>query len=200
MRGLAPAILVHAALVVLVFLGAGSAARVIEAARPIDVRLIEDVVRKERPPAPLPSPRQIVRQPQKPQPVMTSNAPARNENAFVVPEQPPAAPASPAPAAPPAPAVEAFSDARFDADYLSNPKPPYPAASRRLGESGTVHLRVQVDADGHALKVELKKSCGFPRLDQSAQETVAGWRFVPARRGQAAVTSWVVVPIVFSLS
>lgn len=200
MRGLAPAILVHAVLVALVFVGVGSAAKIIEVPRPIDVRMIEEVVRKEPPPPPPRQLRQATPQLQKPQPVMTSDAHARTESAFVVPEQPPAPPANPAPVAPPAPAVEPFSEARFDADYLSNPKPPYPTASRRLGESGTVYLRVQVDADGHALKVELKKSCGFPRLDQSAQETVAAWRFVPARRGQAAVTSWVVVPIVFSLS
>ncbi len=91
-------------------------------------------------------------------------------------------------------------EARFDADYLANPKPPYPLASRRLGEEGIVHLHVRVGPGGQPLKVELKRSSGFPRLDQSALDTVMRWRFVPARRGTTPVTSWVVVPIVFSLS
>lgn len=97
-------------------------------------------------------------------------------------------------------ATEPLIEARFDADYLSNPSPAYPVASRRLGEAGVVHVRVQVGVEGQALKVELKSGSGFPRLDQSALDTVARWRFVAARRGAQAVTSWVVVPIVFSLN
>lgn len=69
-----------------------------------------------------------------------------------------------------------------------------------MGESGTVHLRVQVSAQGEALQVEIKHSSGFARLDNCAQETVSRWRFVPARKGGSPVDSWVVVPIVFSLT
>ena len=89
--------------------------------------------------------------------------------------------------------------ARFDADYLHNPKPLYPAASRRLGEQGKVVLRVHVGADGAAEKIELKTSSGFARLDISAQDAVSRWRFVPARRGDQAVAAWVLVPIAFNL-
>jgi protein TonB len=125
--------------------------------------------------------------------------------AFTVPPQPAAPPqpqitapdivAAPTPA--PAPALIA---ARFDADYLDNPKPRYPHASRRLGEEGKVVLRVFVSADGDAKRVEVKHSSGFQRLDQAAEQAVARWRFVPARRGEQAMTAWVVVPIVFSLN
>lgn len=90
--------------------------------------------------------------------------------------------------------------ARFDADYLQNPKPAYPHISKRLGEEGKVLLRVFVTANGLAEKIELRASSGFHRLDQAAQEAVARWRFVPAKRGEQAVTAWVVVPIVFSLN
>ena len=89
--------------------------------------------------------------------------------------------------------------ARFDADYLSNPKPVYPVGSRRLGEEGTVLLRVKVSPGGTPINVEIKRSCGFPRLDEAARLAVEQWRFVPARRGDEAVESWVSVPIVFSL-
>ncbi len=91
-------------------------------------------------------------------------------------------------------------EARLDANYLSNPAPVYPRVSRRLGEFGVVRLLVQVGSDGQALQVELKHSSGYPRLDQSALDTVPRWRFVPARQGSLAVVSWVVVPIVFSLN
>ena len=90
--------------------------------------------------------------------------------------------------------------ARFDADYLQNPKPTYPHISKRLGEEGKVLLRVFVTANGLPEKIELRASSGFPRLDHAAQEAVSRWRFVPAKRGEQAVTAWVVVPIVFSLN
>ncbi|MBX3676249.1 MAG: energy transducer TonB [Rhodocyclaceae bacterium] len=116
---------------------------------------------------------------------------------------PPVAPveAKPAPAA--APAVEAAPlpvvAPRFDADYLDNPKPAYPVSSRRRGEEGRVMLRVFVDAQGRAAKVEVQESSGHSRLDESAVTAVARWRFVPARRGSEPLAAWVRVPIVFSL-
>lgn len=91
------------------------------------------------------------------------------------------------------------SSARFDADYLRNPPPPYPPMSRRMGETGKVLLRVLVNADGTAANVELKTSSGSSRLDDSALRTVRRWRFVPAKRGDTPVQSWVVVPIIFKL-
>ena len=89
--------------------------------------------------------------------------------------------------------------ARFDADYLRNPAPPYPPQSRRIGEEGKVVLRVRVSADGNAQEVEVKTSSGSNRLDESARKTVRQWKFVPAKRGGVAVESWVQVPIVFKL-
>lgn len=88
---------------------------------------------------------------------------------------------------------------RFDADYLDNPKPAYPPLSRRLGEEGKVILRVFVETNGQAAKVEMQASSGFPRLDEAAGAAVARWRFVPARRGDEPVAAWVRVPIVFAL-
>jgi protein TonB len=91
------------------------------------------------------------------------------------------------------------SGARFDADYLRNPAPPYPPQSRRFGEEGTTMLRVFVAADGSVRQVEVKTTSGSSRLDDSALRTVRGWKFVPAKRGSVAVDSWVLVPIVFKL-
>lgn len=106
----------------------------------------------------------------------------------------PAAVATPAPAAP-APIVAA----RYNAAYLNNPSPKYPPMSRRLGEEGKVLLRVRVTADGVAAAVDLEKSSNFERLDEAARQTVARWRFVPAKRGEEAIEASVIVPIIFRL-
>lgn len=98
-----------------------------------------------------------------------------------------------------APAAEPLTQARFDADYLRNPAPAYPAPSRRLGEEGKVVLRVLVSPQGMAEAVELNSASGSQRLDDAALNTVRNWRFTPARRGETPVQSWVLVPIIFKL-
>ncbi len=87
----------------------------------------------------------------------------------------------------------------FNAGYLHNPPPKYPAMSRRLGEQGRTLLRVMVSADGAAVSVTLQTSSGSSRLDEAALDAVRRWRFVPAKRGDQAVSASVVVPIKFSL-
>lgn len=99
----------------------------------------------------------------------------------------------------PSPVVGQVTAARFDADYLKNPKPVYPNASRRLGEEGKVVLRVRVSADGWPLSVDIKQSSGFSRLDEAAKMAVGQWRFVPARQGSDAIESSVLVPLNFAL-
>jgi periplasmic protein TonB len=87
---------------------------------------------------------------------------------------------------------------RFDAAYLHN-QTPYPPLARRLRESGTVRLRVRVSAEGLAENIEILSSSGSPRLDDGAREAVRRWRFIPARQGDQAVASSVVVPIIYKL-
>lgn len=96
----------------------------------------------------------------------------------------------------PAPAVVPPS---FNADYLDNPAPAYPLASKRMGEEGRVLLRVQVEANGLPSKVEVRTSSGSERLDNAALEAVKRWKFVPAKQGEKAVPASVVVPITFNL-
>ncbi|GAB1368771.1 hypothetical protein MASR1M42_13210 [Azonexus hydrophilus] len=116
------------------------------------------------------------------------------------------APAEHAPVAPPVietppppPAPPAVTQARFDADYLRNPPPPYPPLARRMGEEGKVVLRVAVTPQGSASEVQIHTSSGSTRLDESAQKTVRNWKFIPAKQGDTAVSSWVLVPIIFKL-
>ena len=86
-----------------------------------------------------------------------------------------------------------------DADYLQNPKPPYPALSKRLGEQGKVIVRVLIGVDGTAQKTEIKQSSGFDRLDQAALATVMRWRYVPGKRAGVAEAMWFNVPMSFVL-
>jgi protein TonB len=97
-------------------------------------------------------------------------------------------------------AAEQRTEASFDAAYLNNPAPVYPLISRRQGEFGKVLLLVQVTPHGTAAQVEIKQSCGFPRLDEAALEAVRKWHFVPARLGDVAVAASVVVPLSFKLN
>jgi len=99
----------------------------------------------------------------------------------------------------PVAAAPAESAPVFDAAYLRNAPPNYPALSRRLGEHGRVQLRVFVSADGQPETVDIKTGSGSPRLDAAAQDAVRRWRFAPAKRGDTAIGAWVVVPIVFHL-
>lgn len=89
---------------------------------------------------------------------------------------------------------------QFKANYLHNPQPRYPRLSRRLGEQGKVHLKVQVNPQGQPVVVNIQQSSGFERLDRVAKETVQNWQFIPAKRGNQAIQSWVVVPIHFRLN
>jgi protein TonB len=101
-------------------------------------------------------------------------------------------------ATPPSPVVlDAEPDYR--ADYLNNPRPPYPMVARRMGYHGKVVLDVEVLAEGKAGDVKLHQSSGYDILDKAAMQTVKTWRFSPARRFGQAVTQRFLVPIKFSL-
>lgn len=184
---------------------------------PVPVRLDVHIIEMPPPSAPeapkpvteLPKPlppaaRPVARRPEavarRPEPVAPPPVSAATPSAVPAPEtfvapaqQPSVLPNAVAPAPVPVTA------ARFDADYLQNPAPAYPAMSRRLHEEGKVLLQVKVTATGMAEHVQIKQGSGYPRLDEAALNTVRQWRFIPARRGDEAVAASVVVPIVFRL-
>lgn len=102
-------------------------------------------------------------------------------------------------AASPAPVEAPATPPLFNAAYLRNPAPVYPAIARRSGDQGTVMLKVLVNPEGTPLRVELDRSSGSNVLDSAALDAVKGWRFVPARRGTQNIEGWVRVPVVFRL-
>lgn len=152
------------------------------------------------PPEPPPLSKPVERPaPPKPEPRPEPVAPVEQ-----VEPAPPAEPIEPvavasAPQLDSAPVEEALIEPSFQADYLHNPRPNYPLISRRMREQGEVSLRVLVSSQGEPVEIALYQSSGYERLDRAAQDVVAHWQFVPARRGSRAVEAWVIVPIVFSL-
>ena len=157
-----------------------------------------------RPATPLvpPSQPQLQTQPQ-PSPVVTQTAPS--QAAPIVPATASPAPASAAPAAAGQPrpnsstATAAVVPPSSDADYLNNPAPAYPRMSKRLGEQGTVTVRVLINTEGRAEQAEIRTSSGYSRLDEAALETVKRWRYVPGKRAGAPEAMWFNVPIRFVL-
>lgn len=160
------------------------------------------------PPIDAPPPETVKKPVTKPEPV-TQVAPTLLAVPDAVPTpnapsvQPIAQPAPYAPAVPVAavttPALAKITLPSSDADYLSNPKPTYPAMSKRLGEQGKVVVRVLIGADGLPQKSELRQSSGFDRLDDAALATVMKWRYVPGKRDGIAEAMWFNVPITFRL-
>lgn len=203
--GLAAVVLAHVGI-----LAALMSLRIVPVPQPLAILMVRVVA--EAPPAPPdvvpPKPRPLAPRiqprplPEPPARVLATEAPepvAQPEVARL-PEPRPMPPVQAAPSRTPAPeAAPVIAPPRFDADYLDNPGPIYPALSRRLHEEGEVVLRVRVEPNGRPSQIEVKSGSGFPRLDQSARDAVARWKFVPARQGDAAVGAWVLVPVVFSL-
>lgn len=126
-----------------------------------------------------------------------SPAPAAPAAAKAAPHAPP--PAQPAAASAPAVAPAPRALPPTAVRYVVAPAPVYPATSRRLGESGEVRVRVEIDTEGHAQQLRVQQSSGWPRLDEAALAAVRAARFAPYAEGGVPLAVWTVVPIVFEL-
>jgi len=177
--------------------------------QPLTVSLIVPEIEAPQPqpkPEPKPRPPRPLDKPLPPPPVLAAERPMPTPQPVVeapkptpetVPEVLPASVVADAPKSMPLPSLPIPPR---PADYLNNPRPPYPALSRRLGEEGTVRLNILVNPDGSVARLDLLKSSGHPRLDRSAIDTVqSSWKFEPARQGGNPVAAWVIVPIQFTL-
>ncbi len=99
------------------------------------------------------------------------------------------------PALPPAPRNLPASAVQ----YLEPPVPEYPRASRRLGESGRVTVRVLIDEAGVPRTVQLARSSGHSRLDEAALQAVQKARFKPYVDNGLPTAGWALIPLVFDL-
>ncbi|WP_295955308.1 energy transducer TonB [Rhodoferax sp.] len=206
---------------VLLFHGAGLWAlqsglvrQAVEIIVPIEMlaQMVEPPKPKPPPPAPpVPVKQQVVKTkaptpPPAPRPMAIADpTPTPNAPTGVTTPQPPAPPiAEPVAVAPAAPPVAPPAPPRVvlpssDADYLNNPKPSYPAMSKRLGEQGKVLVRVFIGIDGHPEKAELKRSSGYERLDKSALEYIMKCRFVAGKVNGVPQPMWYEAPVNYVL-
>jgi protein TonB len=174
--------------------------------------LIVDFIAPEAPPEPAPPP--PVRPPlpaprPAPAPVITAApTPTPAPASFVVPAPEPvpapapavvlAPPAPPAPVPPPAPPAPKLLPATA-VRYLEPPAIEVPMASRRLGESGTVLLRVVVDTAGLPRQVTLHKSSGHARLDEQAMGAMRQARFKPQTENGLPIEWIVIAPLQYEI-
>lgn len=80
-----------------------------------------------------------------------------------------------------------------------SPPPTYPPSALRKGETGTVMVRIQVDAQGNPGGVALIRRSGSRDLDRAAMEAVRKWKFQPAIDDGQPVAGAVDIPVEFNL-
>jgi len=74
------------------------------------------------------------------------------------------------------------------------PHPPYPPEAHELGQTGTVIMNVQFDAEGGVARVEVAHSSGVAVLDASTRSFIRAHWHSPAYAGQT-----VSVPVEYKL-
>lgn len=83
--------------------------------------------------------------------------------------------------------------------YLEPLKPVYPKLSIQLCETGVVILDIQVNERGIPTSVQVEKTSGSERLDQSALSAMRAERFVPYTEGGQARAIHALAPVQFRL-
>jgi bla regulator protein BlaR1 len=84
-------------------------------------------------------------------------------------------------------------------NFASCPKPVWPKPSLRYEEQGTVTLAFKIGTDGQVEDSKLRKSSGFPLLDEAAREGIALCQFKPATQGGKPIESWLQMQYVWTL-
>lgn len=97
-----------------------------------------------------------------------------------------------------APAAGTFTPA---VPVEGQPPIPYPAALFQERVEGEVMLYLVIDSAGYVVRdsTRVATSSGRAEFDAAALDAAASLRFVPARRGDTAVTAPLQVPIRFTL-
>jgi periplasmic protein TonB len=123
-----------------------------------------------------------------------------------VPVQPAAIPNPPAPAAvvaavaaTPAPVAAPKPVPASALRYAVLPPVELPLISRRLGESGTVLLRVVFDTQGRVKQVSVHRSSGFARLDEQALAAMRRARITPFVDQGITIEVSAIAPLAYEL-
>ncbi len=83
--------------------------------------------------------------------------------------------------------------------YVATPQPPYPEQLRRRRISGTVRVRIHINAQGSPTAVDILAS-PHPAFSQSAKHTIlSSWRFSPALSGNTRIAATITTSVIFTL-
>lgn len=134
----------------------------------------------------------------RPQPSQLAAAAALDSPAeFAVPPAP--TPVAVAAAIEPKPAAPVNLGAELSVSCPERTAPSYPLPSRRLNETGTAVLRVELDEQGRVAAARIATGSGFDRLDAAALAAVKTWRCNPAQRNGQPVRAVALQPFKFVL-
>lgn len=138
-----------------------------------------------------PTPRPVVTAAPSPQAITETAAPAQESKEPL---------AAAAPSAPAASTAAATPKTISGVSYINAPRPVYPPLDARMGNEGTVTLRVLINEKGRAEKVEVQKSSGSLRMDDAARDAVMRALFKPYLEDGKPTPAYAIVPINFTLS
>jgi protein TonB len=192
LSGLIFVTLLHAMLINVLINALGKVDKPVERGR-FTARVIEPD--KEIPALPPPTPPIIERPPPlavSPVPTVVVPPPPGPRNVIADPDTPPAVPGEAVPAI--------ISEIPPRAGQSTQTGPIYPAISRRLGEEGSVRLRLTIGTDGSVIDASVVGSSGFQRLDEAAIRWVRrNWRYEPATRGDMPIEATAETTLTFRL-
>lgn len=136
--------------------------------------------------------------------LITTEAPAQSPIEFSAPPPPiepvVVVPDVVAPPSPPLPPVASTPKLISHVEYVRAPQVEYPAVSRRLREQGRVLVRVLIDRQGRAERVEVQNSSGSQRLDDAAVKAAREALYRPYSENGVPIPVWALVPTRFELS
>lgn len=85
-------------------------------------------------------------------------------------------------------------------EYIQPPQPDYPPIAREMEEEGKVTLRVLVNEQGRAQRVEIQRTSGSTMLDEAARQAMMHAVFKPHIEGGRAVAMNAIAVITFKLN
>jgi D-alanyl-D-alanine endopeptidase (penicillin-binding protein 7) len=85
------------------------------------------------------------------------------------------------------------------ANFATCAKPVYPRESLRWEQTGTVTLAFKIGEDGKVEDSNVKKSSGFPLLDEAAREGISKCQFRPSTQGGKPRAAWMQMQYVWTL-
>lgn len=147
---------------------------------PIETKLLEDIKPPDEPPPPPPPPTLDVPPPPFVPPPEINIATPPPQHAITVQDKAP----------PPPPVHKAPPTIALKVSGRGCRPPEYPAISNRLGETGSVVLRMLVGVNGKVTDSKIQTSSGYPRLDEAARRALSLCKFEPAIVDGVPTPAW----------